>query len=269
MDVSRQPGQVKRAAIALADRCGTFAFVSSTNVYADSSEPKQDESARLLPALESDVMESMAFYGPAKVACEKHVLNLLGADRVLIARAGLIGGPGDEFDRTGYWPLRFARAVASKREVLLPDTPKLCTQIIDVRDLAQWITQSACRGMAGVFNVTGETIPFEEHIAIIRRMTGHQGSVVTASPEWLLSQGVTHWMGPKSLPLWLPTDTHAGFNARDSSRAVAAGLIRRPLQETLRDVLAWELARSPLPEARRAGLSDVQEADLLLVLRRE
>jgi 2'-hydroxyisoflavone reductase len=269
IDVSRQPGQVRRAAAALAGTCGSFVFVSSTSVYADHMELDQDESAPLLPALESDVMENMSFYGPAKVACEQHVRDLVGADRALIARVGLIGGPEDEFDRTGYWPLRFARAAAGRRAVLVPDTPSLPTQVIDVRDLAQWIVQCASRGVAGLFNVTGETKPFEEHIEVARRVAGHHGAVVAAPHEWLLRQAVAPWMGPKSLPLWLPMGSHAGFNARNSSQAVQAGLVRRPLHETLRDVLAWELSRSPLPAARRAGLSDAEEAELLLALERE
>lgn len=267
IDVSRQPGQVRRAAAALAGTCGTFIFVSSTSVYADHRELNQDESADLLQALDADVMESMALYGQAKVACEQHLRDLVGDDRLLVARVGLIGGPGDEFDRTGYWPLRFARAAASQRPVLVPDTPSLPTQVIDVRDLAQWIIQCASRGVAGLFNATGETKPFEEHIAIARQAAGHQGPVKAASPDWLMQQGVAPWMGPKSLPLWLPMDSHAGFNARNSSKAALAGLVCRPLADTLRDVLAWELARRPPPAARRAGLSDAEEDELLLALR--
>jgi 2'-hydroxyisoflavone reductase len=266
IDVSRQPGQARRAAAALAGACGSFVFVSSTSVYADHKDLDQDENAALLPALESDVMENMSFYGPAKVACEQHVRDLVGAHRSLIARVGLIGGPGDEFDRTGYWPLRFARAAEASRPVLVPDTPSLPTQVIDVRDLAQWLIHCACNGVVGLFNATGETKPFEEHVAIARQVAGHYGTVVNAPPEWLLRQGVAPWMGPKSLPLWLPMDSHAGFNARSSSKAVQAGLVRRPLEETLRDALAWELLRNPLPAARRAGLSDAEEANLLLAL---
>ncbi len=63
-------------------------------------------------------MEDMETYGQAKVACEQHVLEGFGADRSLIARVGLIGGPGDTFDRTGYWPLRFSRPAAPDGSVL-------------------------------------------------------------------------------------------------------------------------------------------------------
>lgn len=101
VDVSRQPGQVRRAAEALGSRTTTYVFVSSGSVYADHSTPGQDETAPLLPPLEGDVMRSMEEYGEAKVACERRVLDLFGAERALIVRAGLIGGPGDASDRVG------------------------------------------------------------------------------------------------------------------------------------------------------------------------
>jgi nucleoside-diphosphate-sugar epimerase len=139
VDLTRQPGQAQGAVAALAPRAEFFVFVSSGNVYADHSIAGQDEDGALLPALESDVMESMETYGQAKVACERHVLRAFGNERSAIMRVGLIGGPGDIFDRTGYWPLRFARPAGADGAVLVPDAPDLPTQVIDVRDLAAWV----------------------------------------------------------------------------------------------------------------------------------
>ena len=71
-------------------------------------------------------------------------------------------------------------------------------------------------------------------------------------------------MGPASLPLWIDDVEWRGFATMDTSRARAAGLVTRPLEETLRDTLAFEETRT-VP--RRAGLTDdderrVQEAVL-------
>ncbi len=265
VDVSRQPGQVRDAAAALADHSAAFIFVSSGNVYADHSVPGQDEGAALLPALDGDVMESMETYGEAKVACEQYVLEAFGPDRALIVRAGLIGGPGDIFGRTGYWPHRFAYPATEDGRVLVPDAHGLATQVIDVRDLAAWIAECGKGGVSGIFNAMGETLPLPQHLQVARKVAGHSGPVVAASQEWLLAQGVEPWMGERSLPLWLPEPEDAGFNARDSSAARAAGLLTRPLAETLADVLAWELTKDPaLP--RRSGLTRDDERHLLDML---
>jgi len=265
IDVSRQPGQVRRAVDALADRAGSFVYVSSGNVYADHGTPGADESAALLPPLDGDVMESMDTYGPAKVACERHVLNAFGADRSLIARVGLIGGPGDTSGRTGYWPLRFHRPAAADGSVLVPDVPHLSTQVIDVRDLATWLVDAGERGLSGIFNVVGETIPLSKHLSTARAVAGHTGPLVAVDPDWLQAHEVAPWMGERSLPLWLPTPEYAGFSARDGSAARAAGLVHRPLAETLADTLAWELTRDP-DGPRRAGLTDEDERELLKAL---
>jgi len=81
IDVSRRPGHVRRATTTLADRAGSFVFVSSTNVYADHATPGTDENAALLPALAGEVMASMDTYGQAKVACEQHALSGFGPGR--------------------------------------------------------------------------------------------------------------------------------------------------------------------------------------------
>ncbi|MEC5184374.1 2'-hydroxyisoflavone reductase [Cryobacterium sp. MP_3.1] len=262
VDVSRQPGQVTSAVAALGARAASYTFVSSGNVYADTAVPGQDESAERVGAQGGDVMESMETYGEAKVACEDRLLAGFGADRSLIVRSGLIGGPGDVSDRSGYWPLRFSEPAGADGSVLVPDVPGLLVQVIDVRDLAEWIVDAAEDRTAGVFNATGETVSLAEHLAVARRVAGHTGPVVGADARWLLDHEVGPWSGPRSLPLWLPLPDYAGFNARDSGAARAAGLVTRPLAETLADTLRWERLRVP-QGPRRAGLSDADEVALL------
>jgi 2'-hydroxyisoflavone reductase len=265
VDLARQPGQVRSAVQALADRAGMYVFVSSGNVYADHRTLNGNEDAPLLPPLPSEVMESMDMYGQAKVACEQHVKQAFGPDRALIARVGLIGGPGDIFDRTGYWPLRFARPSTSGGAVLVPDAPELATQVIDVRDLAAWLIDAGSRRLGGIYNATGETTALFDHLQTARRIAGHTGPVVRADQRWLLDQGVHPWMGERSLPLWLVDPDWLGFNARDSSKARRAGLTTRPLEQTLADTLSWELTQ-PTNRARRAGLTGDEELALLTAL---
>jgi nucleoside-diphosphate-sugar epimerase len=266
VDVTRQPGQARDAARALRDRAAHVVLVSSASVYADHATPGQDESAPLLPELDSDVMETMESYGEAKVACERHVAEAFGADRCMVVRAGLIAGPGDTSDRTGYWPLRFARPAADDGSVLVPDAPGVGAQVVDVRDLAAWIVASAAARRPGVFNAIGESMPLAEHLEVAREVGRHDGPLVEVDQEWLLAHDVEPWAGSRSLPLWLPLPEYAGFSTRDTSAAEAAGLVTRPLEDTLADTLAWEL-RAGAQRPRRAGLSDEAERELIAAAR--
>ena len=85
--------------------------------------------------------------------------------------------------------------------------------------------------------------------------------MVPVTADWLLTHEVEPWMGERSLPLWLPLPDYAGFGARDSSAARAAGLSTRPVAETLADTLAWELTDPG--RSRGAGLSDADERALI------
>lgn len=264
VDVSRQPGHVRRAAQQLR-RAQHFVFVSTGNVYADHVTAGLDESAPLLEPLAGDVMSSMEEYGEAKVACEQAVLDTFG-DRATIARSGLIGGPGDRSDRTGYWPLRFAHPAGPDGAVLVPDSP-VSTQVLDVRDLAAWLVRAGLDRATGVVNASGPVIPLGEHLDQARDVAGHRGETVPVDQDWLAAHHVQPWSGERSLPLWLPLPEYAGFMARSTAAAEALGLVSRPLTETLSDSLAWEVATGP-GRARKAGLSAVDEVELLGVARR-
>lgn len=265
VDVARQPGQVRTAVAALESATAHYIFVSSGNVYAEQRTVGANEDAALHAPLEGDVMASMEVYGPAKVACEQHVLRAFGPDRVMVARAGLLGGPEEPFDRSGYWPWRFARPAAPDGAVLVPAAADQPAQLLDVRDLAVWLVQVAEQHLPGRYNAVGETMPLGDHLERARRVAGHDGPVVAAPPDWLSAHDVQEWMGERSLPLWIADPDWRGMSGRDGSRAVAAGLVRRPLERTLADTLTWELSR---PEhVRSAGLTDDDERALLAELR--
>ncbi len=259
VDVARQPSHVAGAVEALGRRAASWVFVSSASVYAAGDEPGADESAELLPAHASDD-EGWETYGARKVAAEQMILDRVG-DRALIARSGLIAGPGDHTDRTGYWPLRFAHPASANGAVLVPDSP-LATQVLDVRDLASWLVLAGLGGRTGVVNASGPVLPLTEHLAAARQVAGHDGETVPVDQEWLAEHEVEPWSGARSLPLWLPLPEYAGFMARSTAAAEALGLTCRPLAETLADTLAWELASGP-GRVRKAGLSPADEISLL------
>lgn len=261
LDVSWQPGFVRRAVSALADRTGRWVYVSSCSVYAAHDSIGADESAALLPALDADEA-TMETYGEAKVACERQVLDGVGEDKVVIARSGLIGGPGDHSDRTGYWPMRLAHPSTDDGAVLVPAEQDISTQVVDARDLAAWLVRCSEDSNSGIFNVSGPATPLSEHLATARAVAGHRGPLVAVNNKWLVAHEVQEWAGPRSLPLWLHSAGLMGFGAHNTDAATAANLICRPLEQTLTDVLTWEVARGE-GRPRRAGLSPADERQLI------
>ncbi|QVQ51489.1 epimerase [Spiractinospora alimapuensis] len=250
IDVSRQPGQVRRAVRDL--HCSHWVFVSSGNVYADFSALEQDERSAVRAPLEGDVMEDMSSYGESKVACEAAIRS--AGSSSTIVRSGLIGGPDDDSGRSGYWPWRFAHSTGD--DVIVPDDPGFPCAMIDVRDLAAWIVSAAEQRLDGVFNATGPTISLGEVLAVSAQAARSQVPARPVPAARLAELGVGCWMGPASLPLWIDKPDWRGFATLDTTRARANGLVTRPLLDTLRDALAYENRRGG---ARRTGLDDAEE----------
>jgi nucleoside-diphosphate-sugar epimerase len=259
VDVSRQPGQVRRAVRDLSTR--HWVFVSTVSVYADASEPGQDEDAPILEPLDGDVMHHPSVYGEAKVACEDAVRAATAT--ATIVRAGLIGGPGDASGRSGYWPWRFAHPTGE--DVLVPDDPDLPCALIDVRDLADWIVTAAEQHLDGTFNAAGPSMPLSEVLATAALVGGSGAEPLAVPVARLRELGIGSWMGPASMPLWIDDPGARGLSTMSAERALAHGLRCRPLAETLRGALEFEERRTT---PRQAGLTDDEERRARDALRR-
>lgn len=256
IELSYQPDFVTGALENLADQAKHWTLVSSVSVYASNHDPGATEDAELVAPTD------LGDYAQAKVAAEQGSTARLG-DRLLIARPGLIVGPGDASDRFSYWVSRLA--LANDEAVLVPDTSARIVQFIDVRNLASWIVDAGNRGLTGIHNCVGSEYDFSTVLQTAADVSNFSGELTTANDEWLLAHGVTYWAGPGSLPLWLPRGDEA-FAQRSSNSYFASGGTERSLRETLEDVLRDERTRG-LDRQRRSGLNRSKEIGLLRKLK--
>ncbi|MEQ3550959.1 NAD-dependent epimerase/dehydratase family protein [Pseudonocardia nematodicida] len=253
---------VRDALDALADRTGHWTFVSSINAYADPGPRGGTVDQPTLAPLHGRPDPARQhtdpdLYGAAKVASEDAVRDRLG-DRALVVRGGLMCGPYDDMDRFGYWAARFARGGPA----VVPDVPGHPAQIVDVRDLAEWIVRCAADGTAGTFDGTGPRGTLADLYAGIASAVGAPDLELVGVPaETLQARDVNIWAGPRSLPFWLP-GTHWGMVDRDATATLDAGLTTRPVAETARAALDRERELG-LDRERKAGLTPAEEKALL------
>jgi 2'-hydroxyisoflavone reductase len=258
------PGEVAAMSDCLHGRVGSYTFISSISVFADFSQPNGEDAA-LGRIDDPETTVDGRTYGPLKALCEEALQSRLG-DRALVVRPGLIVGPHDPTGRFTWWPARLARAAPGER-LLAPGAPDDPVQFIDARDLAAFILQLIEDGRSGLFNATSPRGMWTmgEVLRTCAEAAGTQPAWDWAPSGWLLEQGVGPWM---ELPLWLPAEgEHAAFMRVQTPRAEEAGLLLRPLADTVADTLAWWQA---LPTEARAfpqtGLAPEREAALLAKL---
>ncbi len=253
------PRIVRASAEALADAVEHYTFVSSISVYASFGTIGIDEQEPVGTLADTTVEQiDGETYGPLKALCEQAAEQAMPG-RVLTVRPGLIVGPHDPTDRFTYWPQRVAQGGA----VLAPNRPEHGTQIIDVRDLAEWMIQMVEARHTGIYNATGPEyrLTMGQLLDTCRDVSGSDARVSWVSERFLLDAGVQPW---SELPLWVPAEdpSNAGFDAIDCGKAIGAGLRFRPLADTIRDTLAWVSTR-PADHVWRAGITREREAELL------
>ena len=264
------PRQVSASAGLLEPNVSHYVFVSSVSVYPDFSTPRDEDSAVARLADESIEKVDNDTYGPLKALCERAALGVFGPGRTTLIRPGLIVGPDDNTDRFTWWPARAARGGA----MLAPGTPRDRIQVIDVRDLARFTLHTIEQGTGGTFNLVsppgrftmGELI--DESIRAARRLAkpAVPPSAVWVPPAFLEAQKIEPW---SDLPVWLPASGEsAAFADTSAARALAAGLVVRPLRDTVVDTLAWHLKRPAAEQDKlKAGLATDRELAALAAWR--
>jgi 2'-hydroxyisoflavone reductase len=151
--------------------------------------------------------------------------------------------------------------------MLWPGSPQHEIQIIDVRDLANFVVDCVEQRISGTYN----TVTPVGSYTMGRTLEDSQA--VTAAdidPVWVDDAFIEGFKSADdgkgvSLPIWHPlTGDTAHVSSVSGERAVAAGLRNRPVRETIRDLMTWW---DTLPEERianaRFAMDAEQEAEII------
>ncbi|MCA1710859.1 MAG: NAD-dependent epimerase/dehydratase family protein [Actinobacteria bacterium] len=243
VDVSAYvPRHVAQAGDAIGERGGRHLFISTGSVYdrTQAGDGLTEDTPRLPAERSTEVIDGDT-YGPLKVACEDDVLSRYG-DRATIVRPGIVAGPYDPTDRFTYWARRLRRG----GRVAVPGRLDQPVQVVDSRDLARLVTLLLEGDTSGTYNAVGPAEPVT------------LGSLVTALNAEAEPVQVAARPG---FPLVLPDTSWDVMFRRSRAAADAVGMPATPLEQTARDVLAWDTERGLPPLA--TDLTPEQEAELL------
>lgn len=257
---------VKLTTELLKDRAEHYLFVSSISAYAGEATgydyvdkpwaepPINTKSPLALPPDDFNQGQELP-YGQSKAMGEKLTSSAFPG-RTTIVRPGFIVGPGDQSDRFTYWPARIDKG----GEVLAPGDGTDPVQIIDVRDLTEWIVRLVENATHGSFNGVGIGSPLSmaEMLYGIRAVTSSRVKFTWVSIPFLRKNDIQSY---SDMPIWIPGDP---FSSVDNSLAITSGLTFRPLAVTATDTLEWHLTRpAEQQEELRIGIKPDREKRVL------
>jgi 2'-hydroxyisoflavone reductase len=229
---------------------GRYLFTSSTGVYYPYLRHGLTE-ADAVHTDAKDPKDGSERYGTNKAACEAIVQKVFGA-RGAVVRPTYIAGPGDPTDRFTYWPVRLAEG----GDVLAPGRKTDPVQFIDVRDLAAFMLTLVEGDASGIFNAIGPAAPMT-----IETFLREASAALKVSPRfvWIDDEAVLRAREIDGMVPWiLARGNDLGHTTVRTTRSVAAGLVHRPVAETVRDTLQWF---SWLPAERQAAAKWVISRD--------
>jgi 2'-hydroxyisoflavone reductase len=243
------PRMVKASCELLAPIVRQYVFISTISVYKDTSKPNFDETTPLETLADPSTEEmgkDFANFGGGKALCEQAAEAVMPG-RVTNIRPGFIVGPRDTSGRFIYWPVRESLGGT----MAVPGKPSDPIQLIDVRDLADWVVHCIEAGIVGVYNATGpaKELSMQAMLQGIRQGIGAEISFTWVDHSFLEAQGVKSGRFPLYVP---PTGETAGFHRCNISRALARGLCFRPIAQTAEATFKWYLS---LPPALQSGVA--------------
>jgi len=232
VDVSGyRPAQVRGVLHALGDRVSHYLFISTVSVYATPLPPGAAEDAPLIVVDETVPPGDPLAYGGLKVLCEQELRARLDG-LLTVVRPTVVIGPHDTTDRFPWW----VRLVARGGRIEVPARVDQPLQLIDAADLSAFVVRAIEQRVGGTFNVVGPAAPLT-----LRGLIDLLSVALDSNVEPVPAAGGAGARIPLTTD---PEGTADGLFAVSGEAAYRAGLTLRPLEQSAREVLSTEQARS-------------------------
>jgi 2'-hydroxyisoflavone reductase len=255
-DSATNPDWVRQSTELLKGNVGRYLFTSSTGVFYPYLKRGADETTPVVTEL-TDPKDLSLDFGTKKANCEKQVMSVFG-DKGVVVRPTYIVGPGDTSNRFPYWPQRLARG----GEVLAPGKKDDAVQIIDVRDLAEFMVKLLEDGRGGIYNAAGpksQLFVRDFYTQAAKALDAKVNFVYVDDYDFLDKNNIGD-----CVPWIMLKGNDYGHTYAKNDKAIAAGLGFRPLATTVRDTLSWwqnvvpqqrkDTAKWPIPADKEAEI---------------
>jgi 2'-hydroxyisoflavone reductase len=152
--------------------------------------------------------------------------------------------------------------------VLAPNGADYPSQIIDVRDLADFTILLIEKDTAGYYNATGPDyhLTLGKIFETCKQVTGSDANFIWADDAFLQENDIGAWM---EMPLWIPSDEGRALMQVSIQKALDAGLTFRSLEDTIKATLDWYDSIKGDEKQWNAGLTSEKEATVLEKLRQK
>lgn len=251
----QKPQLVEEAITVLKDRTQHYIFISSIAAYKDFAKAniKEDYPLRVGTTYEKDN------YNLNKVLCEKIITQHFPENHTIV-RPGAIIGPRDP----GPFPHYVIQRIISEKQILAPAS-NAPVQFIDVKDVAQFITLCAEKGLSGPFNLVGpeKQLSYKDFLLMIKQTLKSPVEIHWMDADFLVKEmKLTPFI---DIPFWIPLkdDPDPGLYQISNAKALQNGLQLTAFSQSVEMAHRSLLAKHSTAENYIRGISSDREAEVI------
>ena len=233
------PMAVKETVDLLENRIGRYIYVSSIAVYGNKNYETVSPITEETPLPDAEIpanIDQDIGYRRSKIHADNTVRDALRDRGAVVRPHGIYGYyMGNDTDGQTYWPIRMDKG----GDILCPGDGLDHIQYIDVLDLAKFLSVIAENELSGAYNVSTQ-LTFREYLQKLQSLSDKPSKLHWVPQQKLTDAGIRPY---SNVPLWVPRNLGPGFHNISDEKAVAAGLVYRPFEETFRTTKAGFYAR--------------------------